>query len=105
MIRATPIRWAPAAADDQAPAAPDDSGRRVIDVHQGERVILRLPRGFTGATQLGPDGHPRALPVGATWDAASGAFYWQPAPGFLGRYRIVFSDGTERISVRVVVNP
>ena len=49
------------------------------------------------------NGGVRALPIGARWDAASGTFAWQPAPGFLGRYRIVFSNGAERISVRVVV--
>ena len=37
--------------------------------------------------------------------ASSGTFYWQPAAGFLGRYRIVFASATERISVRVVVVP
>ena len=43
------------------------------------------------------------MPAGATWDATSGTLSWQPAPGFLGRYRIVFTNGTERISVRVNV--
>ena len=38
-----------------------------------------------------------------SWDEASGIFYWQPAPAFLGRYRLVFSSGSERISVGVVV--
>ena len=28
-----------------------------------------------------------------------------PAPGFFGRYRIVFSDGRQKISVRVVIMP
>jgi hypothetical protein len=50
-------------------------------------------------------GQVRDLPVGATWDAASGIFSWEPAPGFLGRYRLVFSNGSQRISVRVVVRP
>jgi cytochrome c peroxidase len=76
-----------------------------IEVEQGERIELRMPRGYGAAFQQGPGGHARALPAGSTWDAASGTFYWQPAPGFLGRYRFVFSNGAERISVRVVVLP
>jgi hypothetical protein len=51
------------------------------------------------------DGVTRALPAGATWDAGNGIFAWQPAPGFLGRYRLVFSNGRERINIRVVVIP
>jgi hypothetical protein len=66
---------------------------------------MRLPRGFESASQLVTDGRRRALPIGATWEAASGTFSWQPAPGFLGPYRFVFSNGTERISVRVVITP
>jgi len=81
------------------------SGTHTVGVKQGERIELRPPRGYDTAYQLGPGGQARALPIGATWDAASGIFYWQPAPGFLGRYRLVFSNGAERISVRVVVSP
>jgi len=84
---------------------PGLAGSRTIDVKQGERIEVRLPRGFAQAYQLGPDGQIRALPTGATWDAASGIFYWQPAAGFLGRYRFVFGNGSERISVRVAVAP
>jgi hypothetical protein len=81
------------------------AGSRTIEVKQGERIEVRLPRGFDMVYQLGPNGQARALPTGATWDAASGTFLWQPAAGFLGRYRMVFTNGTERINVRVVVVP
>ena len=84
---------------------PATTGSRTVEMTQGERIEIRLPQGFESAYQLGPGGQRRALPIGSTWDPASGTFYWQPAPGFLGRYRIVFSTGTERISVRVVVVP
>jgi YVTN family beta-propeller protein len=84
---------------------PDDTGDRSIDVKQGERIEIRLPRAFASAYQVGAGGLPVALPTGSTWDEASGIFYWQPAPAFLGRYRLVFSNGSERISVGVVVRP
>ena len=32
----------------------------------------------------------RALPIGSTLDRERGVFYWQPGPGFLGRYHLVF---------------
>jgi alpha-tubulin suppressor-like RCC1 family protein len=81
------------------------AGSRVIEMKPGERIEVRLPHGYDQAYQLGPDGQSRALPTGATWDADSAIFYWQPAPGFFGRYRMVFSDGRERISVRLVIVP
>jgi alpha-tubulin suppressor-like RCC1 family protein len=83
----------------------DRAGSRTIEVKQGERIELRLPRGFDRSYQLGPVAQQRPLPIGSTWDGEAGILYWQPAPGFLGTYRIVFSNGTERINVRVVVSP
>jgi hypothetical protein len=35
----------------------------------------------------------------------NGIFYWQPRPAFLGRYRLAFTNGPERITMRVVVTP
>ncbi len=32
----------------------------------------------------------RALPVGSTLDIKNGIFYWQPGPGFIGDFNIVF---------------
>jgi CSLREA domain-containing protein len=81
---------------------PGDAGSRIVDVKQGERIEIRLPRGFESVYQL-VAGQRRALPIGATWDAAGGTFAWQPAAGFLGPYRFVFTNGRERINVRVVV--
>ncbi len=82
-----------------------EAGSRTVEIKQGARVEMRLPRGFESAQQIVNGGQVRALPIGATWDAASGIFSWEPAPGFLGRYRLVFSNGSERISVRIVVTP
>ncbi len=81
------------------------AGARVVEVTQGERIEIRLPHGFTIAEQIGLDGESRPLPTGATWDADAGIFYWQPAPAFLGRYRLVFSNGHERIRLRIYVIP
>jgi hypothetical protein len=30
------------------------------------------------------------LPVGSTLDMENGIFYWQPGPGFMGQYTLVF---------------
>jgi hypothetical protein len=83
---------------------PGEAGSRTVEVKQGERIEVRLPHEFETAYQL-VGGQRRALPTGAMWDAASGTFYWRPAAAFLGRFRIVFSDGTQRIGVRIVVTP
>jgi hypothetical protein len=83
---------------------PDKEGNRTVEVKQGDRIEVRLPRGYETAHQL-VTGEPRGLPVGSTWDPANGLFYWQPAPGFLGPFRLVFRNGRERISIRIVVMP
>jgi hypothetical protein len=84
---------------------PSTNGSRTVEMKQGERIEIRFPRGFESAYQLGPSGERRALPAGSTWDAGGETLYWQPAPGFLGRFRLVFSNGSERISVWVVISP
>jgi hypothetical protein len=34
----------------------------------------------------------KPLPVGSTLDEFNGVFYWQPGPGFIGSYRLIFTD-------------
>src|SRR5262249_27299645 len=65
----------------------DESGpeaeAKEFRVKLGDRLELPLPRGYDTAYQV-VRGERRDLPIGSTWDPIGGAFYWQPAPGFLG---------------------
>jgi hypothetical protein len=36
----------------------------------------------------------KPLPIGSTLDAVGGVFYWQPGPGFLGDFPLVFFTNT-----------
>jgi hypothetical protein len=83
---------------------PDATGLRLVHVKQGDRIELRLPRGYDEAYQR-VNGIQRALPAGATWDAASGIFYWQPAAAFFGSYELVFTRQGEQVRVRIVIDP
>jgi len=53
------------------------------------------PAGSTFEAYLAVNGALAPLPIGSSFDAARGAFYWQPAPGFLGEFpiRIVRLEG------------
>ena len=62
-------------------------------------------RKYSGYLQVG--NALRALPAGSTLDTRNGVFYWQPGPGFLGDYDLVFVDevsGRRRL-VRVSIIP
>ncbi|MGE5342316.1 MAG: hypothetical protein ACM3SY_12640 [Candidatus Omnitrophota bacterium] len=73
-----------------------------------ERIAIDLNRlfphagPFTGYLTVG--NHLRPLPVGSTLDAATGMFYWEPGPGFLGDFDLTFTtdDSSGRKSVRNV---
>jgi uncharacterized repeat protein (TIGR01451 family) len=65
------------------------------------------PMRYDGREQVGEAS--RALPAGSTLDSVTGLFTWQPGPGFVGRYRLVFlvrgCDGaTTRLPIDVVVH-
>jgi hypothetical protein len=51
----------------------------------------------------------RPLPVGSSFDPATGTFVWQPGVGFIGAYDFAFTrregDRTVRQDVRIVLNP
>ncbi len=71
---------------------PNPSGDRIVAINERERIEMRLPLAGD-ATYAGyqvVNGERRALPLGSTFDAASGTFYWQPAAGFLGAHDLEF---------------
>jgi len=86
--------------DDTTWVYPNGSGTRVVAVSQGERVAVQLPvvdgTIYTGAQVV--HGDRRALPVGSSIDAATGIFYWQPGPGFLGRFDLALTPVSHAVS-------
>jgi len=52
-------------------------------------------------------GELRPLPIGASFDPEAGVLYWQPGPGFIGEYTIVFvgndSAGAAKKTVKITV--
>ena len=45
----------------------------------------------------------RCLPIGTTMDVKNNIFYWQPAPGFLGDYDLLFVDWKNKLVRRIRV--
>jgi hypothetical protein len=91
-----------------------DDGVRTLAIRELERIELALAPQSPPAcapTYAGyavAVGEMRELPVGSSLDNSTGAFAWQPGPGFVGRYDLLFvrtaCDGTrERIPVRVTI--
>jgi hypothetical protein len=79
---------------------PDDKGIITIEIRELERIEVRLfPVGTAGlAPLLFCTGYQlagsqlRPLPIGTTLDREKGIFYWQPGPGFIGKYQLVFLE-------------
>lgn len=73
---------------------PDDNGKMVIESKELERVVIDLSNNetktqpYAGYVLVG--GKLKALPIGSTLDSPRGIFYWQPGPGFVGDYELVF---------------
>ncbi|NIO83646.1 MAG: hypothetical protein GTN68_24130 [Candidatus Aminicenantes bacterium] len=87
---------------------PDEKGFINIEIRELERVEINLNNNraevevkaeveegnsdnsnfYTGYLVVGNQIRP--LPIGSTLDSERGIFYWQPGPGFIGVYRIVF---------------
>jgi hypothetical protein len=68
---------------------PDDDGVITVEIKELGRLELRLEMNITAAYQVveqryGP------LPWGSFLDRETGIFYWQPGPGYVGRYRLIF---------------
>lgn len=69
---------------------PEENGQFVINSRELERIELHLATLGSG-TLITPVSR---LPIGSTFDAGSGRFYWQPVAGFFGRYTLDFIETT-----------
>jgi hypothetical protein len=76
---------------------PDENGKIYIETRELERIKVQLnaaqnapfnTSNYTGYHVIGSQLFP--LPIGSTLDAKEGIFYWQPGPGFVGIYQLVF---------------
>ncbi|NIM10417.1 MAG: hypothetical protein GTO45_00370 [Candidatus Aminicenantes bacterium] len=74
----------------------DENGMNRIVIKELERIEVHLShqfsRGNSYSGHLVVGSRLTALPVGSTLDAEKGIFYWQPGPGFLGHYHLVFVE-------------
>ena len=69
---------------------PDEKGVINITIEELERIEIHLGNHlYTGYLSVG--NQLRALPAGSTLDREKGIFYWQPGPGFLGEYQLLFA--------------
>jgi hypothetical protein len=75
---------------------PGHEGQIKIEARELERVEVDFSNNIIGIPQISGYmivGHQlRPLPVGSTLDSRAGKFYWQPGPGFIGEYRLVFIE-------------
>ncbi|MCX6584480.1 MAG: Ig-like domain-containing protein [Candidatus Aminicenantes bacterium] len=88
---------------------PDEHGRVFQEISELQRVEIQLGSegGVMGYLAVGDKLEP--LPIGSSLDPVRGIFCWQPGPGFVGDYELVFfgkdSSGTllkKSIYLRVV---
>jgi hypothetical protein len=77
------------------------TGVRSIQMRELDRIEFEVGsnRGF-----LLVNGDRRPLPVGST--LKNGVFYWQPGPGFLGEYELLFEQsGAPDLAMKVEIRP
>jgi hypothetical protein len=94
---------------------PGEDGVITVKVNELDRVEIRLLEGIGEHAHLSNCGMSSthqwqgfqvmgsrlgALPAGSTLDRKKGIFYWQPGPGFVGEYRLVFikKDQNENVT-------
>lgn len=91
-------------------AITDPYGVVEIEIKEVERVELELGKGSVYKGYIIVGDQLRPLPIGSTLDSVKGIFYWQPGPGFIGEYNLVFIKEDEfgmlrKIQVKVKIVP
>jgi hypothetical protein len=89
--------------------APGAKGSIIIDIKELERLVIYF---FEPGSEPGRTANSNrtiqaisAIPIGSILDAGAGIFYWQPGPGFIGQYQLVFieKEGTEPIHQKKII--
>jgi hypothetical protein len=94
---------------------PDDDGIITTKINELERVEIHLRENQESQWSLGQGtqgvspsrwmgyqvigNQTKALPIGSTLDTERGIFYWQPGPGFIGEYRLVFIEKEQNMDI------
>jgi len=93
---------------------PDKEGMIDIVIKEDERIEIGLREEGSGACRyfgyLDIGQEQRTLPIGSFLDSSSGIFYWQPGPGYIGMYKLVFVEKdpkgkTCKNQIRITVTP
>ncbi|MGD2089016.1 MAG: SBBP repeat-containing protein [Candidatus Aminicenantes bacterium] len=94
---------------------PDENGLIIIDIQELQRIEIHLqeaqelfPSAYIGRQVVGHQLRP--LPIGSFLDREKGIFYWQPGPGFVGNYRLVFMQKNQigqwnKINIQLKILP
>ena len=101
---------------DSAPQIlyPDKEGIIHIVIKEDERIEIGLRDQGSGSTRyfgyLSIGQKLRRLPIGSFLDSWNGIFYWQPGPGYLGLYNLVFIEKnpkgkTSKTEIRIIITP
>ena len=71
---------------------PDKNGNIAIEIEELQRleIDLGVESTWTGFQEVG--NRLRRLPIGSFFNSPKGIFCWQPGPGYVGRYRLVFLE-------------
>ena len=75
---------------------PGKEGMIDIVIKEDERIELGLRNQGSSSTRylgyISIGQELRSLPIGSFLDSSKGIFYWQPGPGYIGRYQLVFIE-------------
>lgn len=87
-----------------------ENGVISLCIEELEPLEIHLGKTFTGSHGYVEHGDRlKPLPVGSTFDRENAVFYWQPGPGFLGTYELVFikTHPHQRIkkSIKILCGP
>jgi hypothetical protein len=104
--------------NDTAPQTlyPDKEGMIDIVIKEDERIEIGLREQGSGACRyfgyldIGQEQWTLPLPIGSFLDSSRGIFYWQPGPGYIGMYQLVFIEKdpngkTSKKQIRITITP